>query len=457
LRERLRFTGATIERSNGEVVIRDLNWTVHEGEACGIVGPSASGKSTLAEAIRGQHRIASGALVNDFKRVGYVAFREESHLFSHARHYHQQRFNFIEPEDDLKLIDFLGDDLGRLGDLPEKLHIAHLLPQSLIQLSNGQLRRARLCKALAARPDLLILDDPFMGIDAQGREELSALLRSLRDAGQQMILIAKGSDLPDWVTNVLHLPDRTGVGRVSRPAPNHTGPDGPGDPSYDPSSHPVVELRNVSVRYGEKYLLRDIDWAVRQGERWGLLGPNGSGKSTLLSLIVGDHPQVYSNDVRLFGNRRGQGESIWEVKARIGFVSPELHLYFSEPLQAHEVVASGFFDVLVKRKVNAEQESRLRQLFAQFDLEALWNRPFRHLATGQQRLLLFLRAVVKTPRLLILDEPFQGLDEPTVVRIRDWLDTHLTPEQTLVFVTHYSEEMPRCVSRILRLDEGKIG
>lgn len=459
MRERLRFTDATIERSSGEVVIRDLNWTVHEGEACGIVGPSASGKSTLAEVIRGRHRIASGSLVNLFQRVGYVAFREESHLFSHARHYYQQRFNFIEPEDDLKLIDFLGGDVNRLGDLPEKLLIAPLLSQSLIQLSNGQLRRARLCKALAAKPELLILDDPFMGIDAKGREELTQLLRSLKDAGQQMILIAKGSDLPNWVTNVLQLdaPARQGIS-TAEPRPRGSGPSEtppPGGPE-SPGS-PVIELRNVSIRYGEKYLLRDIDWTVREGDRWGLLGPNGSGKSTLLSLIVGDHPQVYSNDVRLFDHRRGQGESIWEVKARIGFVSPELHLYFSEPLQAHEVVASGFFDVLVKRKVNADQEARLRQLFTRFDVAALWDRPFRHLATGQQRLLLFLRAVVKTPRLLILDEPFQGLDEPTVARIRDWLDTYLTPEQTLVFVTHYSEEMPRCVSRILRLDEGEIG
>lgn len=451
--ERLKFTNATITRSSGEIVIRELNWTVHAGEDWGLTGPSGSGKSTLAEVIRGRHRIASGEMVNDFKRVGYVAFREESHIFSHARHYYQQRFNFIEPEDDLKLIDFLGGDLSSFGELPDKLHITPLLSQSLIQLSNGQLRRARLCKALASKPDLLILDDPFMGIDARGRDELTELLRNLRDEGQQMILIARHSELPDWITNVLELP---GVGETTRPGPTPQL-DAPPPPSSNSSALAVIELHHVNVRYGEKYLLRDIDWTVREGERWGLLGPNGSGKSTLLSLIVGDHPQVYSNDVRLFGNRRGQGESIWEVKARLGFVSPELHLYFSEPLRAHEVIASGFFDVLVKRKVSSEQEARLRQLFTHFGLESLWNQPFRHLATGQQRLMLFLRAVVKTPRLLILDEPFQGLDESTVTRMRTWLDTHLTPEQTLIFVTHYLDEMPRCVSRILRLAEGRVG
>jgi molybdate transport system ATP-binding protein len=265
----------------------------------------------------------------------------------------------------------------------------------------------------------------------------------------QLILIAKPEEMPDWVTNRLTLGGSESPRISIQDRPPH-------ELRATSTSESVIELNDVSIRYGEKFLLQQINWRVNRGDRWGLLGPNGSGKSTLLSLIVGDHPQVYSNDVRLFGTRRGQGESIWEVKARIGFVSPELHLYFSEPLLSWEVVASGFFDVLVRRRVDAAQEQRLKELFADFEITPLWNRPFRHLATGQQRLLLFLRAGVKCPELLILDEPFQGLDSATIERIRRWLDTELTPEQTLIFVTHYLHEMPRSVHSILRLEQGRI-
>jgi molybdate transport system ATP-binding protein len=219
---------------------------------------------------------------------------------------------------------------------------------------------------------------------------------------------------------------------------------------------PIVELRNVNVSYGGRPILQDINWTVRAGERWAVLGPNGSGKTTLLSLLCGDHPQAYSNDVRLFGRRRGSGESIWDIKRQVGLVSPELHLYFTEPLTAARTAATGFFDVLAWRPTTPEQDTIVAELFDHFGIARLAERPFARLSTGEQRLVLFVRALVKAPPLLILDEPFQALDAAAIERAREWLDRRLRPEQTLLFVTHEPSELPPTVDRRLRLEGGRV-
>ncbi len=212
----------------------------------------------------------------------------------------------------------------------------------------------------------------------------------------------------------------------------------------------------MNVSYGERAILRDVSWTVRAGERWAVLGPNGSGKTTLLSLLCGDHPQAYANDLWLFGRKRGSGESIWDIKRHIGLVSPELHLYFSEPLTAFQTAATGFFDVLARRPTTLAQDALVRSLFDEFGLTDLGERPFARLSLGEQRLVLLLRALVKRPPLLILDEPFQAIDTRLTARVRDWLDHRLGPDQTLLFVSHHIEEIPRTVDRRLRLAAGRV-
>jgi molybdate transport system ATP-binding protein len=468
-----RLENATIARLDGTIAIRNLNWSVREQETWAVVGPNASGKSTLGEFLAGNHRLVSGTLewplLNRIRKtsawtshpsVKLVSFKEESKTFSYSKHYYQQRFNFIEPEDDLTLDTFLHSGRSvsesELVDVTDRLHIRHLRFLSLLKLSNGEMRRARIAKALLTKPELLILDDPFMGLDVSGRAELVEILQQQAKNGLRMIFLSRPDRVPDLVTHRLELNRDLSLpseimdevhSELQRNAPKNRA---------NLFQEPIIQLKDINISYGDRAILKNIHWSVNKGDRWALIGPNGSGKTTLLSLICADNPQAYSNDIELFGRRRGTGESIWEIKKRIGFVSPEFHLCFSEPLTCLEVVHTGFFDILVRRPTSIEQKEKSTKLFSQFRSNDLMNRPFQRLSTGQQRFVLFLRALVKDPELFILDEPFQGFDESHSNFLRDWLDQNLQSDQTLIFVSHHDNELPRTISHRIRLRDGQI-
>lgn len=437
----------TIQRA-GRDVFHDFSWTIRDGGTWAITGPVGSGKSTLAEAVLGKHFARAGSIswpmldgrpgLYPSSVIRHVAFQEQSRLFSYVGHYYQQRFEFADTDEPLTLEQFLGKGCEAVA---KQLGIEKQLPLSFMKLSNGQTRRARIAQALLANPELLILDDPFLGVDAGGRAEIAELLGRLVKQGLRLVLICSPDAVPSWVTNRLEL--RAGsVSDGARSTVAHAS---------GSLREPIIELRNVSVAHGGRTILSHIDWTVRAGERWAVFGPNGSGKTTLLSLLCGDHPQAYSNDVKLFGRRRGTGESIWDVKRRVGLLSPEFHLYFSEPLNAERVAATGFFDGVADRPTTPEQNRAVQELFAEFRLSHLNGRPFRQLSTGEQRLVLLVRALVKRPELLILDEPFQSLDGSAMRFARDWLDSRLGEDQTLLFVSHFEDELPRSILHRLNL------
>jgi molybdate transport system ATP-binding protein len=299
------------------------------------------------------------------------------------------------------------------------------------------------------------------------RIDLSVLLGELVNEGKRVVLICREDAVPKWVTNTLGLSSVGAASRAAlfvgqasslpagrRPAPLRSPPR-LGGPTENQTAA-IVELNNVTVTHSNHTILDRVSWTVRAGERWAVLGPNGSGKTTLLSLLCGDHPQAYSNDVRLFGRRRGSGETIWDVKRNVGLLSPEFHLYFTEPLSAERTAATGFFDTLADRATTPEQDARVKQLFAAFGITHLAGRAFKCLSTGEQRLVLLVRALVKRPPLVILDEPFQGMDAAFTACCRDWLDRELGDDQTLLFVTHEPGELPRSVARTLRLEKGRV-
>jgi molybdate transport system ATP-binding protein len=217
-------------------------------------------------------------------------------------------------------------------------------------------------------------------------------------------------------------------------------------------------MEYVNICYGEKIILQDINWEVKRTECWSVSGPNGAGKSTLLSLVTADNPQAYANKIILFDKQRGSGESIWDIKRRIGFVSPELHLYFEQSASCFEVIASGLFDTIgLFRRLSEEQEQKVLLWINLLQLESFQNRPIYQLSTGQQRMALLARALVKNPPLLILDEPCQGLDDAQTTYFRQLINELCRAfATTLIYVSHYNKDIPECISHFMQLRNGIV-
>jgi molybdate transport system ATP-binding protein len=217
-------------------------------------------------------------------------------------------------------------------------------------------------------------------------------------------------------------------------------------------------MNHVNIKYGDKVILNNVDWQILPGERWALLGPNGAGKSTLLSLINGDNPQAYANDIVLFDKKRGTGESIWDIKKKIGFVSPELHQYFPTDNSCLQVIESGYYDTLglFRPSQKAKADAALQWMQA-LEIDQYARHLLKNIPASAQRLCLLARALIKNPDLLIFDEPCQGMDDHQQNHFKQVVNTicKLSPV-TLIYVTHYQHEIPDSVTKVLRLDKGMV-
>jgi len=348
-----------------------------------------------------------------------------------------------------------GEDNAERQTLQKQLyrlfHMETLLDKYIITLSSGELRKFQLTKTLFANPRLLIMDNPFIGLDAETRNQLKELLKMISREREMeiMLVLSKTDDIPDFVDEVIEMdkvynqvPDHV-LSEEKRQAvlalPYH-------DNDYD--CHHVVDMHHVTIRYGERTILKDIDWTVTNGERWALSGQNGSGKSTLLSLVCADNPQSYACDITLFDRPRGSGESIWDIKKHIGYVSPEMHRSYKRNLPAIRIVASGLMDSIGLYAVpNKQDYEKCHWWLDIFGIGELANRPFLQLSSGEQRLVLLTRAFVKDPQLLILDEPLHGLDLWNRRLVKDLIETFCQRRgKTLIMVTHYEEDLPTVIT-----------
>jgi molybdate transport system ATP-binding protein len=219
-----------------------------------------------------------------------------------------------------------------------------------------------------------------------------------------------------------------------------------------------VHMRNVDVSYGHTRVLNEVNWTVREGERWALVGPNGSGKTTLLSLILGDNPQAYKNDISLFGRQRGSGESIWSVKQHIGWMSPELHMYYPKHFTCLQAVCSGFFDsVGLYAACSPEQQAAVQSWMKRLGISQYAHAALSDVSHGEQRVVFMARALVKHPQLLVLDEPCQGLDAENRDQILSTIDLlGRQTDMTMIYVTHDVDQMPDVITHVLALEHGRV-
>jgi molybdate transport system ATP-binding protein len=461
-------------------LLHGVNLTVNKGEHFILIGESGSGKSILLNTLAGKYSAANGMInMEAGKRVTLVAskhqFTDKTNTSTNL--YYQQRFNSSDSDQAATVQQYLqqkafkqNDDLSwNVERVVELLRLNNLLNKELIKLSNGETKRLRLASALLTQPMLLLLDDPLSGLDHQTQQDFNHILQQIIDAGSTVVMSGSGQEIPSPITHVAIM-HRGSVVKTVAVKDYQPLVDGASqninrkqfeDLTEDFTSPPyqwIVNMNSVTVKYNKHIILDKVDWQIKPGEQWALFGHNGAGKSTLLSLINGDNPQAYANDIILFDRKRGTGESIWDIKRNIGFLSPELYQYFPTDQSALQVVESGYYDTQgLFRLSNVTKAAKALQWLKVFGIEQYARQPLKNMPASAQRLCLLARALIKMPPLLILDEPCQGLDKQQRLHFNKIIDTivELTGI-TLIYVTHYANELPVSIKNVLTLVNGRV-
>jgi len=491
-------------------IFRDFSWNVEPFQSWVITGENGSGKSAIAQALAGGLAVASRAASNgagnrlpDPSSVALISFERQRDVLFDERYHDDGEFveGGIDPGTSAR--DFmLGRKRGsradtaaplpaRLSELVQRLGIQSVLARGLKYLSTGEIRKVLLCRELLREPAWLVFDEPYEGLDSATRLVLAAELDRLVSASlvdpsatRVLIITDRYEHVPEGTTHVLHIEDRRvafegsraefeargipselrGLGneeaeslgqalaetledRAAARAPERVG--------IAPSDA-LVAMRDVTVTYAERRVLDRLNFEIARGEHTLVRGPNGCGKTTLLNLINGDNPQVYANDVTICGMKRGSGESVWDVKKQLGQVSYALHVEYAYRCQANliECVLSGFYDSIGLYQAPGFGEIHAAERWLSVvGLLGKRAQPFTQLSYGEQRVALILRAVIKQPPLLILDEPCHGLDprhRSEVLTIADYIGRHT--DSTLLYVTHDPEEVLGCTRQIFEFD-----
>lgn len=460
-----------------QIVLDNLSWTIERGQHWLIGGKSGTGKTTLGKALAGVTRTSGNTLIH-FDTASHLPAKayyisnwfQFTNLEGDRNFYYQQRYNKHQGQDTLtvkaELEHFAQQENLDFTEIESKLiefGFANVQQSQLIELSSGEHKKLQLVKGLWLKPQLLIIDEPYTGLDKNSRIVLNLWLDELADEGVHLVIISNDTALPNAINHFAQLREgkidevtgplafvRESV-RQPRALPTFLK-EVPHTP-YDT----IVRLSGVHIRYGEKNVLKNVSWEVKVDEKWVLQGPNGSGKSTLLSLINGDHPQSYGMDILLFGNKRGSGESIWDIKHKIGIISPEMHWYFDQNATVWHTIASGFYDSIGWFiDVKFQEQKQIEELMAFFDLTEYKNQLLHTLPLGKQRLALLARTIIKNPPLLVLDEPCQGLDSAQTQYFNDVVDELAQHGKTLIYVGHYESQLPKCIEHRIVLEQGEV-
>ncbi|MGI2021621.1 ATP-binding cassette domain-containing protein [Shewanella glacialipiscicola] len=449
-------------RDNEALVVDE--WQLHPAEHWAIFATDSYSGSLLGRILTGDIQPDEGTITGLPQRIGWVSLGQQQTLLE--RELEKDELDYGSSVESLVLE--CCQDASQLPVLLKKVGLEHLRLRGFQQLSTGETRRVMLARALAMLPQLLILDDPYAGLDIEHQTSLSELLSEVAEHTQLLIITSRQEELPPCISHVAlfnseMLKSGLSVHKLSPPMSIEQWHNHPVMAQLNALSaqrsdellalmerqrhnaeafSPLVEIKNGKVEYVSGLIFSGVNWRIEAGQHWQIRGPNGCGKSTLLGLILGDHPQCYSNDITLFGRPRGSGESIWQIKQRIGIVSSALHLQYRVSCSALDVLLSGFFDSIgLYHKPTKPQLDLAKEWLTILHMSGLASTSFRKLDYGQQRLLLIGRALIKQPLLLILDEPYQGLDfinRTLVMRALEMIAEHHLSQ--LLYVSHHRED-----------------
>jgi molybdate transport system ATP-binding protein len=453
----------TIVKS-GKTLFQDFNWQINPEENWIIRGKNGSGKTSLLELLAGILSPTEGEVNYSFitansweeryhKRKEYIHYLSSDAALSQVNPhelFYQQRYYSLGDEWIPAVKELLGEEVVRKinrFNFPASLSINHLLDLKVTRLSNGQSKKVMILKNLAQQiPKMLILDYPLEGLDRQSRKELRDFLDFLsRKHSVQLIITDHDEELPSAINHELVLDNFKIVSTSSRKAPQKTFAITKREVTPFTKGIPIVEMKNVSIRYGEATIIKNLNWVIHCGERWAITGKNGSGKTTLFSLIFADHPLAYSESVYLFGQRRGSGESIWDIKNRVSYLGPEQMTF----LNTKNVLLSGEEFILSQNKnVTAE---KLNELTDYFTIHHFINRPLRSLSSGQLQIILIVNCLSSQKELILLDEPFRFLDPQQKERVNTYLLSHLNESVTSVIITHDERDITFWGAKVLQL------
>lgn len=468
LSETLEFTGVTLANPH--------RITIPDGVTV-VIGPNGAGKSTLGNILeRGWNFRSNSLAAPTGKRptVKKIEFSDIHSLTGTSVEYYQQRYE-ATANDEVPTVD---KALG-ICRHPENWHrYSRLLGldgmegSRINRLSSGELRKALIINAIIDNNvDLLILDNPYIGLDRRSREALDRTIGQLSDDGTGvLLLVASPDDVPNAATCVIPMRDLTiftpiteipSIARLRNSLAEFfdfaVNLDEIPDRTIDTERiATAVKLDNVTIKYGTRIILDNLSWEVADGQCWALSGPNGAGKSTLLSLICADNPLAYSNRITLFDKPRGSGESIWEIKRRIGYLSPELtHHFHPGDADVETIVAQGLNDASGPfARPRPMQLSLARRWLTMLHIKHLGHRRLATLSAGERQMTMIARTLIRQPRLLILDEPFHGLDSARSRAVRAIINHFAAraaarPDKypmSLIFVSHNPTDVPECVS-----------
>lgn len=517
------ITNCCIEDSH-KTVIPDFSWTMRSSESWLLIGPNGGGKADFLNGLTGRYKIIPNIKLLNAQNNSQNAKGTQTSLYANAFSDSVEEVSLekaarlIQEERENDESEYIegGVDVGRTGrifiaegivgkikkgtpreKLPEIANrletfpeikicgVEKILDRGLKYMSTGEIRRTLLARALVSGKKLLILSDPFAGLDAESRKILLDFFDTIarKNAFPRIILsMERYVEIPDAITNVLEFTDkkvsfcgtkadyetllekrndenksciekeriefRKNVIELSKQVDTILGVEEQEIPEI------LVEMKNVNVGWGDNQVLRDFSWTLKKGEHWFIRGPNGSGKTTFLELITGDNQQVFCNDVRLFGKRRGSGETIWDIKHKLGICSYRLHVeYRMVGSSLIDVIMSGFHDSIGLYEQTGDVERKAAEKWLELGgFKGRENETFNSLSYGEQRAVLILRASVKCPPILIMDEPCHGLDENFRRKILDLLSIIAeSGTTTLLHVTHEPSEVLPCEKHILEL------